>query len=409
MEKKPPKIPKPLTGYLVKQGGSHKSWKRRFFVLSDLEVYYYKKEPQKEKGSDPLGVISLFGSRVSEITRRQIKKDNAFSIFHPISRDYFCVCKNEEERVKWLHSLNKTIKYSDGLTKPLNNISLLNVNIFDADKITGLEHSISISHPLRRTFLLRAESSSKQQEWLEQIRKARVCFNHKLVEMNKIKSSQLDFLSFYVGSNRKKQILKCVKKWIQERPLFLLDFEDFCEFLNDLDQEKKMKENEKMKSRDYLKQSFNQFDLESFGTIDFRLLLTGIILMSAYKGKKKLNLIFQIFDHDSDGICSFQQILSMFTMFSHLLIDKSKTEVMAFNTQLKCQKKKKKLAYKIDIRDKIRLLSEDNTYELFRQAEKELNIESSISQEKFVQLISNFHYGISSRLEMLPYLLPFKK
>ena len=36
------------SGWLIKEGGSWKSWKRRWFELEDTTLYYYKDETKKQ-------------------------------------------------------------------------------------------------------------------------------------------------------------------------------------------------------------------------------------------------------------------------------------------------------------------------------------------------------------------------
>jgi len=52
------------------EGGAVKSWKRRFFVLKDNFLFYYK----KPKDDNPTGVIQLEGSTAAEDHQLMIKK-----------------------------------------------------------------------------------------------------------------------------------------------------------------------------------------------------------------------------------------------------------------------------------------------------------------------------------------------
>ena len=51
-------------GHLVKQGGSYKSWRRRFFVLSQTSLHYYKHRKDFDRGALPVKSISLDSVRV---------------------------------------------------------------------------------------------------------------------------------------------------------------------------------------------------------------------------------------------------------------------------------------------------------------------------------------------------------
>jgi hypothetical protein len=59
-----------VAGYVTKEGGSYKSWKRRFMVIEGNDVVYYKKENRKEK----CGVIQLVSSCVVHPIQYKAKK-----------------------------------------------------------------------------------------------------------------------------------------------------------------------------------------------------------------------------------------------------------------------------------------------------------------------------------------------
>jgi len=120
-------------GWLVKEGGVRKTWKRRYFVARhDFIVDYYEKEEEanKEKGKMK-GSMSLCGYRVIEdpndgIIKRlrtmaekmgvnidDIPKPKeypklTFELHHSRRRCYFIQCENEEEFKQWVDKF-KTI------------------------------------------------------------------------------------------------------------------------------------------------------------------------------------------------------------------------------------------------------------------------------------------------------------
>jgi PH domain len=61
------------SGYLVKQGGKIKTWKKRWFVLSDSVLYYYKTETAQE----PCGIVPLENL---EVNPKKDKKKHCFEI-----------------------------------------------------------------------------------------------------------------------------------------------------------------------------------------------------------------------------------------------------------------------------------------------------------------------------------------
>ncbi|KAJ3446323.1 cytohesin 4a-related [Anaeramoeba flamelloides] len=64
------------TGWLVKQGGRVKTWKKRWFLLSYNRIYYFK----QEKDIDPCGIIPLEEVEVKKIQSKSKKRKFAFEI-----------------------------------------------------------------------------------------------------------------------------------------------------------------------------------------------------------------------------------------------------------------------------------------------------------------------------------------
>ena len=73
------------SGYLTKQGGRWKSWKKRWFVLKDNNLYYFK----DEKSVTPIGFIPLEALDVRELSERPF----CFEIFSPNSRNLIKAAK----------------------------------------------------------------------------------------------------------------------------------------------------------------------------------------------------------------------------------------------------------------------------------------------------------------------------
>lgn len=89
-------------GYLTKEGGSFKSWKKRWFVLRDGALSYYK-----QKGDfEPLGTISLTTAGRIQVNSTK-KKANTFEIPTP-SRTYYLTADTETERHTWMEILEHT-------------------------------------------------------------------------------------------------------------------------------------------------------------------------------------------------------------------------------------------------------------------------------------------------------------
>ncbi|KAN0027699.1 hypothetical protein ACTFIV_000991 [Dictyostelium citrinum] len=86
-------------GFLTKEGGGFKSWKKRWFILKGGDLSYYKTKGELV----PLGVIHLNTSGHIKNSDRK-KRVNGFEVQTP-SRTYFLCSETEEERAKWIEIL----------------------------------------------------------------------------------------------------------------------------------------------------------------------------------------------------------------------------------------------------------------------------------------------------------------
>merc|ERR1712156_1368427 len=77
-------------GWLWKQGGRYKSWKRRWFILNDNCLYYFEFTTDKE----PRGIIPLENIRVREVTDRS--KSHCFELFCE-GNEVIKACKTDSE------------------------------------------------------------------------------------------------------------------------------------------------------------------------------------------------------------------------------------------------------------------------------------------------------------------------
>ncbi|BFF93155.1 cytohesin-1 [Drosophila madeirensis] len=78
-------------GWLWKQGGRYKSWKRRWFILNDNCLYYFEYTTDKE----PRGIIPLENISVREIHDRS--KPHCFELFACGGADIIKACKTDSE------------------------------------------------------------------------------------------------------------------------------------------------------------------------------------------------------------------------------------------------------------------------------------------------------------------------
>uniref|UniRef100_A0A8C9YTV2 Cytohesin 1a n=1 Tax=Sander lucioperca TaxID=283035 RepID=A0A8C9YTV2_SANLU len=112
-----------LEGWLLKLGGRVKTWKRRWFILTDNCLYYFEYTTDKE----PRGIIPLENLSIKEV---EDKKPNCFELFIPDNKDQVIkACKTEadgrvvegnhtfyrisaptaEEKEEWMNSIKAAI------------------------------------------------------------------------------------------------------------------------------------------------------------------------------------------------------------------------------------------------------------------------------------------------------------
>ncbi|KAL3967939.1 CD3Z antigen, zeta polypeptide [Sarotherodon galilaeus] len=79
-------------GWLLKLGGRVKTWKRRWFILTDNCLYYFEYTTDKE----PRGIIPLENLSIREV--EDSKKPNCFELFIPNHKDQVIkACKTEAD------------------------------------------------------------------------------------------------------------------------------------------------------------------------------------------------------------------------------------------------------------------------------------------------------------------------
>uniref|UniRef100_A0A8C2HRK8 Cytohesin 1b n=1 Tax=Cyprinus carpio TaxID=7962 RepID=A0A8C2HRK8_CYPCA len=79
-------------GWLLKLGGRVKTWKRRWFILTDNCLYYFEYTTDKE----PRGIIPLENLSIREVD--DSKKPNCFELFIPDNKDQVIkACKTEAD------------------------------------------------------------------------------------------------------------------------------------------------------------------------------------------------------------------------------------------------------------------------------------------------------------------------
>jgi hypothetical protein len=85
------------SGWLTKEGGGFKSWKKRYFWLKDGCLHY-----SKTKNGKDLGVIRLENAtHIKPDTNARPKKKNVFEIPTP-DRTYYLCADTQEDRDEWV-------------------------------------------------------------------------------------------------------------------------------------------------------------------------------------------------------------------------------------------------------------------------------------------------------------------
>lgn len=109
-------------GWLLKQGGRYKSWKRRWFILNDNCLYYFEFTTDKE----PRGIIPLENIKVRPVQDRSkphcfelyatgdniikaCKTDSEGKVVEGKHTVYRMSAASEDEREEWIKCLNQSI------------------------------------------------------------------------------------------------------------------------------------------------------------------------------------------------------------------------------------------------------------------------------------------------------------
>jgi len=90
-------------GWLMKQGGKVKNWKRRWFVIRGNVMHYFSTEEAFRHGLEPAGAIPLSGCSVV-FAEEKMKKQFCFEISTRF-RNYFLVAENELDLAGWMQSV----------------------------------------------------------------------------------------------------------------------------------------------------------------------------------------------------------------------------------------------------------------------------------------------------------------
>ncbi|OHT01178.1 RAC family serine/threonine-protein kinase like protein [Tritrichomonas foetus] len=96
------------SGWLTKQGGMIKSWKRRWFTINGSTIHYYSKQNDlhSEKGSFDLSMATV----VAAATPKECRKQPSFKVVIPNKRTYYIKADTEAERNSWIQTLQQVMQ-----------------------------------------------------------------------------------------------------------------------------------------------------------------------------------------------------------------------------------------------------------------------------------------------------------
>jgi hypothetical protein len=92
-------------GQLTKQGGSIKTWKRRFMVLTGIELAYFKAEGDAKS----MGTITLEGYDVTPADK--LSHPHGLCLAHAIQRNFYMCADTEAERQDWMRKLRSAVRW----------------------------------------------------------------------------------------------------------------------------------------------------------------------------------------------------------------------------------------------------------------------------------------------------------
>jgi RAC serine/threonine-protein kinase len=118
------------TGYLTKEGGRFKTWKKRWCVLKNNRIYYSKKQ-----NSGELGIINLddVADEGVVVSKRKTKK-NLLEIPTP-KRTYYASAPSETDMRDWIDAIKQSIKLTKGA--PAGGGGKIGIADFDLLKVVG--------------------------------------------------------------------------------------------------------------------------------------------------------------------------------------------------------------------------------------------------------------------------------
>jgi len=107
-------------GWLIKRGKIVQNWKKRWFILQGDHLYYFPQNPDQNDKMEPLGVIPLRGSALTE---EDIPQHPHIFVIATQTRKYYLQAFSSEEKLAWMDAIATQVASL--------NISKLSVTGFD--------------------------------------------------------------------------------------------------------------------------------------------------------------------------------------------------------------------------------------------------------------------------------------
>ncbi|PIA59350.1 hypothetical protein AQUCO_00400321v1 [Aquilegia coerulea] len=95
------------TGWLTKQGEYIKTWRRRWFVLKQGKLFWFK-ESQVNRSSKPRGVIPVGTCLTVKGAEDVLNKQFAFELSTNSETMYF-IADSDKEKEEWINSIGRSI------------------------------------------------------------------------------------------------------------------------------------------------------------------------------------------------------------------------------------------------------------------------------------------------------------
>jgi len=117
-------------GFLTKEGGKFKTWRKRWFVLKNNVIYY-----SKQMNSGELGIIRLQNVKPEQVQNcTKKKKKNCFEVETP-NRTYYLVAESESEMKSWMEIIKQTLP--NGKQNPNGETAKIGIQDFDLLCVIG--------------------------------------------------------------------------------------------------------------------------------------------------------------------------------------------------------------------------------------------------------------------------------